>query len=158
MGGVKSTQILSILRAKTDFCVFSKTDSLADTSFLGGWCKKYLKTFNFDIQNIPLTTLSNTTNRFGEISGHERSVSIKNVKTFGEYCRINPFALTRLTSSPTCTVQVFVLFMVNQVRLKRSIWQYSPKVLKFSIETLLSYPDMSPNRLAVFERVIRGIF
>ena len=61
--------------------VFQKMDSLADTSFLGGGCKKYLKTFNFDIQNIPLTALSNTANRFGDISGYERSVSIENFKT-----------------------------------------------------------------------------
>ena len=96
--------------------VFQKTDSLADTSFLGGGCKKYLKPFNFDIQNIPLTTLSNTANRFGDISGYERSVLIKIFKTFGEYCRIDLFALTRLTLSPTSTVEVLLLVMVNSIR------------------------------------------
>ena len=112
-GGGKLTQILSILGAKTDFRVFSKTDSLADTSFLGGWCKKYLKIFNFDIQNIPLTTLSNTANRFEDISEYERSISIENFKTFGEYCQIDLFALTRLTPGLDGTAEVLLLFMVN---------------------------------------------
>ena len=101
--------------------VFQKTDSLADTSFLGGGCKKYRKTFNFDIQNIPLTTLSNIANRFGDISGYERSVSIENIKTFGEYCRIDLYSLTEFTMKSSKTSTVLAGFEVSLIRAKRSI-------------------------------------
>ena len=101
--------------------VFQKTDSLADTSFLGGGCKKYLKTFNFDIQNIPLTALSNTANRFGDISGYERSVLIKIFKTFGEYCRIDLYGLTEFTMKSSKTSTVLAGLKVNLGRAKRLI-------------------------------------
>ena len=101
--------------------VFQKTDSLADTSFLGGGCKKYLKPFNFDIQNIPLTTLSNTANRFGDISGYERSVSIEKFKTFGEYCQIDLYGLTEFTMKSSKTSTVLAGLKVSLVRAKRLI-------------------------------------
>ena len=101
--------------------VFQKTDSLADTSFLGGGCKKYLKTFNFDIQNIPLTTLSNTTNGFGEISGYEGRISIENFKTFGEYCQIDLYGLTEFTMKSSKTFTVLAGLKVSLVRAKRLI-------------------------------------
>ena len=118
---MKSTQILSILGTKTDFCVFSKTDSLADTSFLGGGCKKYLKPFNFGIQNIPLTTLSNTANRLGHISGYERSVSIEKFKPFCEYCQIDFYGLTEFTIKCSKTSTVLAELAVSLVRAKRLI-------------------------------------
>ena len=88
---------------------------------MGGGCKKYLKPFNFDIQNICLTTLSNTANRFEDIPGYERSVSIEKFKIFGEYCQIDLYDLTEFAMKSSKTSTVLAGLKVSLVRAKRLI-------------------------------------
>ena len=94
-GGAKVKSFLGLLQGKNDFCVFSKTDSLARCAVVGGKLKKYQKTLTIIELDLHHKTLPYVVNRFRVGLGVERTCFNHYFDIFGYFLRF-PHSIAHL--------------------------------------------------------------